>query len=119
MAGRGLVRGTSLWTSGPGAQGSKVSHQIPRWKPSLFSWDEIRKGLETLELGVLGAGGERAGWGGIGGPCLAPIVGRLWGPSKVSSRKGMGPGGQSSTSRGAGLKTGVETSRVAVLGTFS
>ena len=69
--------------------------------------------------GGTGLSGERAGWGGIGGPCLAPIVGRLWGPSKVSSRKGMGPGGQSSTSRGAGLKTGVETSRVAVLGTFS
>ena len=63
MVGRGLVRGTSPWTSGPGAQGSKVSHRIPRWEPSLFSWDEIRKGLETLELGVLGAGEERAGWG--------------------------------------------------------
>ena len=57
--------------------------------------------------------------GGGTGLSGAPIVGRLWGPSEVSSRKGMGSGGQSSTSRGAGLKTGVETSRVAVVGTFS
>ena len=52
----------------------------------------------------------------IGGPCLAPLVGRPWAPSEVSARKCVGFGGQSSTSWGAGLKTGVETSSVTVLG---
>ena len=56
------------------------------------------------------------GRGDIGGPCLASLVGRPWGPSEVSARRYMGFGGQSSTSWGAGLKTGMETSSVTVLG---